>query len=125
MDQGSLPDDVKKRVIEILETIVDPEIGIDVYNLGLIYNVQILNDKNVKIEMTFTTSFCPISTILPLMIIEQLKEKLGLDVDIEIIYDPPWTPARMTEKGRELFKNRFGYDIVEMYTQYTSREKEQ
>lgn len=124
MGQGVSYEDIKRKVIDVLETIVDPEIGIDVYNLGLIYDIQIVNEKTVRISMSFTTSFCPLATVIPLMIIDQLKEKLGLDVDIELVYDPPWTPARMTEKGRELFKNRFGYDIVELYAQYTTKERE-
>lgn len=109
--------EIKERVVEVLESIVDPEIGIDVYNLGLIYDIQVLDDKHVKIYMGLTTMFCPLATVLPLMVIDQLREKLGIDADIEIVYDPPWTPLRMTEKGRSAFKERFGYDIVETYLQ--------
>jgi metal-sulfur cluster biosynthetic enzyme len=57
------------------------------------------------------------------MIIDQLKEKLNLDADVDIVYDPPWTPLKMTEKGRALFKERFGYDIVELYKQTTMGQK--
>lgn len=116
-------DELKKRIIEVLETVVDPEIGIDVYNLGLIREIKILGEKQVKIGMTLTTMFCPLATTIPLMIIDQLKEKLGVDVDIDIIYDPPWSPTDMTEKGRELFKQRFGYDIVEMYSKTSMENK--
>lgn len=115
--------ELRRKIIEVLETIVDPEIGIDVYNLGLIYDIKPIDKKTVKISMTLTTAFCPLATVLPLMIIEQLKEKLGLDVDIDLVYDPPWTPMKMTEKGRELFKERFGYDIVEMYERSISTQE--
>lgn len=121
MDQEEL----KKKIIEILEEIQDPEIGIDVYNLGLIRNIEILDEKRVRISMTLTTLFCPLASVIPLTIIDQLKERLGLDADINIVYDPPWTPADMTEKGRELFKNKFGYDIVEMYKRTTEETKEE
>ncbi|MEM3346257.1 MAG: metal-sulfur cluster assembly factor, partial [Desulfurococcaceae archaeon] len=92
-------DTIKQRIVEILETIIDPELGVDVYNLGLVYNIDVINDKHVKITMTLTTPFCPLASIIPLMIIDQLKEKLRIDADIDITYDPPWTPLRMTEKG--------------------------
>ncbi|MEM1618078.1 MAG: metal-sulfur cluster assembly factor [Desulfurococcaceae archaeon] len=118
-------DTIKQRIVEILETIVDPELGVDVYNLGLVYNIDVIDDKHVKITMTLTTPFCPLASIIPLMIIDQLKEKLRIDADIDIIYDPPWTPLRMTEKGRQLFKERFGYDIVEMYQSTLRREQEE
>lgn len=116
-------EELRKKIVEILETVVDPEIGIDVYNLGLIYDIKPIDEKTVKISMTLTTAFCPLATVLPLMVIEQLKEKLGIDADIDIVYDPPWTPSRMTEKGRMLFKERFGYDIVEMYERSSSLQE--
>ncbi|MEM2014545.1 MAG: metal-sulfur cluster assembly factor [Desulfurococcaceae archaeon] len=118
-------DTIKQRIVEILETIIDPELGVDVYNLGLVYNIDVIDDKHVKITMTLTTPFCPLASIIPLMIIDQLKEKLRIDADIDITYDPPWTPLRMTEKGRQLFKERFGYDIVEMYQSTLRREQEE
>ncbi|MGC8953685.1 MAG: metal-sulfur cluster assembly factor [Desulfurococcus sp.] len=119
-----MSEELKKKIVEVLETITDPEIGIDVYNLGLIYDIQVVNDKTVKITMSFTTMFCPLASTLPLMIIDALKEKLGIDADIDIVYDPPWTPLRMTEKGRVLFKERFGYDIVEEYVRSQQETRE-
>lgn len=116
--------DLKERVVKVLETIVDPEIGIDIYNLGLIYNIEILDEKKVKIDMSLTTMFCPLATTLPLMVIDQLKEVLNVDADINIVYDPPWTPLRMTPKGREMFKERFGYDIVEQYQKSLDQKQE-
>lgn len=119
-----MSEDLKKKVVEVLETVLDPEIGIDVYNLGLIYSIDVIDEKHVKISMGLTTAFCPLSTVIPLMIIDQLKERLGVDADIDIVYDPPWTPLRMTDKGRTMFKERFGYDIVEIYAQSTRTDKE-
>ncbi|MEM1628555.1 MAG: metal-sulfur cluster assembly factor [Desulfurococcaceae archaeon] len=119
-----MTEELKKKVIEILENIIDPEIGIDIYNLGLIYDIQIIDEKHVKISMGFTTTFCPLATYIPLMVIDQLKDKLGVDTDIDIVYDPPWNPTKMTEKGRALFKERFGYDIVETYIQSTRTDRE-
>ncbi len=107
--------ELRKKIISILETITDPEIGIDLWNLGLIYDIKIIDNKHVKIQMGLTTPFCPLANILPMMVAEELKKKLGVDAEIELVYDPPWTPERMTEKGRRIFKERFGYDIVEEY----------
>ncbi len=112
---NGVKEELKKKIISILETIADPEIGIDVYNLGMIYDIEVINDKHVRIKMTLTTPFCPLANILPMMIVEELKRKLDIETDIELVFDPPWTPEKMTEKGRRIFKERFGYDIVEEY----------
>ena len=114
---------LRLEILKIRESTVDPEIGIDVVNLGLIYDVQILDNRVVKIKMTLTSAYCPLSTYIPLMIIDQLKEKLNVDADVELVYDPPWTPLKMTDKGRRLFKERFGYDIVELYRQTSGEQK--
>ncbi|MEM0379911.1 MAG: metal-sulfur cluster assembly factor [Desulfurococcaceae archaeon] len=107
--------DLKNKVISILETIVDPEIGIDVYNLGMIYDIEVIDDKHIKIKLTLTTPICPLANIIPMLIIEELKNKLGVETNLELVFDPPWTPDKMTEKGRRLFKEKYGYDIVEAY----------
>lgn len=106
-------ENVKKRIIGVLETVIDPEIGIDIYNLGLIYSIEIIDDKHVKIKMGLTTAFCPLANILPAIAKEQIKKHLDMDADIELVYEPPWTPEKMTEKGRRMFMERYGYDIVE------------
>lgn len=104
-------EELRKRVIEVLETIVDPEIGIDVYNLGMIRSIDI-NDK-IRIKMTLTTIFCPLISVLPLIVRERVKKEIGMDVEVELVFDKPWTPLMMTEKGRRMFKEKYGYDIVE------------
>ncbi|WP_440059545.1 metal-sulfur cluster assembly factor [Thermogladius sp. 4427co] len=115
-------EELKKKIIEILETIADPEIGIDVYNLGMIYGIDI-EGNTVKIKMTLTTPFCPLASMIPLMIEEEIKKNLNMDVAIEIVYDPPWNPTMMTEKGRRMFIERFGYDIVEEYRRQQESER--
>jgi len=115
---------IREEVIKVLENVVDPEIGIDVYNLGMIYGIDVIDDKHVKIKMTLTTPLCPLVNILPMMVVEEIKSKLGLETDIEIVYDPPWTPLMMTEKGRRIFKERYGYDIVDAYKRMYSNVNE-
>ena len=82
----------KDKVIEILKTCMDPEIGIDLWTLGLIYNIDI-QDKIINIKMTFTTPFCPYGP----MMIEEIEEKiaeLGSEAKIEVVFDPPWEPPQ-------------------------------
>ncbi len=111
------------KIISVLETIADPEIGIDVYNLGMIYGIEVIDEKHVKIKMTLTTPFCPLANILPMLVVEELKRKLGIEADVEIVMEPPWSPEMMTEKGRRLFKERYGYDIVEEYKKAYSAQQ--
>jgi metal-sulfur cluster biosynthetic enzyme len=82
----------KEEVIEVLKKVNDPEIGIDVWTLELIYNVDV-EDNKANIKMTFTTPMCPYGP----MLVEEIKSKIreiGVeDVDIEITFDPPWQPS--------------------------------
>ncbi|MEM2235056.1 MAG: metal-sulfur cluster assembly factor, partial [Desulfurococcaceae archaeon] len=94
---------------------LDPEIGIDLYNLGMIYDVEVIDENSVKIRMGLTTALCPLASIIPIIVVDELKRRLGIDASIEIVYDPPWTPLRMTERGRRLFIEKYGYDIVGDY----------
>lgn len=81
----------KKDIIKVLKTVDDPEIMVDVYSLGLIYDIKI--EKNiVKIKMTFTTPMCPYGPMMLDMIESAIKEKHKVNVDIEIVFDPPWEP---------------------------------
>ncbi len=116
--------ELTKKVISVLETIADPEIGIDVYNLGMIYGIDIVDEKHVKIKMTLTTPFCPLANILPMLVVEEIKRKLGMEADVEIVVEPPWSPEMMTEKGRKMFKERYGYDIVEEYRKAYGSQKQ-
>ena len=93
----------KTAVIKKLKEVIDPELGINLVDLGLIYSV-IIKGKNVVIKMTFTTPACPLGGYL----IDQVKEKTGSiegvkNVNVELVWDPPWTYERMNKKIRELF----------------------
>ena len=94
----------KKQVFKKLEEVIDPEIGINLVDLGLIYDVLVKNGKNAIVKMTFTTPACPLGGYL----IDQVKEKVGAikgieTVDVEMVWDPPWTIERMNKKVRDLF----------------------
>ena len=83
----------KEQVIEIMKTCNDPELNVDIYTLGLIYNID-LNNEDLKIKMTFTSPMCPYGP----MIVEELKEKLeklGVKkVEVVIVFNPPWQPSQ-------------------------------
>ena len=91
----------KKEIIEILKTCYDPEIPIDLWNLGLIYNISI-NNKNVSITMTLTTPGCSMAQYMA----DDVKNKIQSlkqieNVDVQITFDPIWQPEMMTDEGKE------------------------
>jgi metal-sulfur cluster biosynthetic enzyme len=94
----------EEEVWEALRVVTDPEIGIDVVNLGLVYGVDI-NDSSVKVRMTLTSMGCPATGLIEF----QAKEAVGTvdgvdDVVVEFSFDPPWSPDRMTEEGRDMLQ---------------------
>ena len=88
-------------VIAVLKTVFDPEIPVDIYELGLIYAVEIAEDGKVKVEMTLTTPSCPSAQELPSQVEEAVRAVPGVtDVTVEVVWDPPWDPSRMSEDAR-------------------------
>jgi FeS assembly SUF system protein len=88
-------------VIAVLKTVFDPEIPVDIYELGLIYAVEIGDDGHVKVEMTLTTPSCPSAQELPSQVEEAVRAVPGVtDVTVEVVWDPPWDQSRMSEDAR-------------------------
>lgn len=88
-------------VISVMKTVFDPEIPIDIYELGLIYAVEIADDGAVKVEMTLTTPSCPSAQELPAQVDEAVRAVPGVtDVVVEVVWDPPWDQTRMSEDAR-------------------------
>ena len=109
-------DEIRRRVIEALKNTYDPEIPINVWDLGLIYGLEISDDGVVRIRMTLTTPGCPIANMIVYYVVEAVQSVDGVrDVDVELVFEPPWDPTRMTKDGREKFKEIYGYDIVNEY----------
>lgn len=92
---------LKNKIVEILRTVYDPEIPVDIYELGLVYAVDIDKDANVRIEMTLTSPGCPVAGSLPLEVEQKIRGVDGVnDVKVEIVWDPPWTPERMSQAAK-------------------------
>ena len=94
-------DQLEKLIVETLKTVYDPEIPVDIYELGLIYGIEISPAGKVDVKMTLTSPACPVAEILPVEIDKKIRTIDGVtDVEIEIVWDPPWSPERMSEAAR-------------------------
>ena len=94
-------DELKERIVEVLKTIYDPEIPVDIYELGLIYNIDI-DERNVAhIKMTLTSPGCPVAGSLPGEVEANIRSVVGIkDVDVELVWDPPWGMEMMSEEAK-------------------------
>ena len=91
----------KEKIIEEIKKIYDPELPVNIYELGLIYDIAIENDKIAKIKMTLTTPNCPVAESLPKEVKEGAMQVNGIEnVDLELVWDPPWTKDMMSEAAK-------------------------
>lgn len=96
-----VPVAAKDAVIEALKTVYDPEIPVDIYELGLIYELNLSEDGSARIVMTLTTPGCPVAGEMPGQVAEAVATLEGIgEVEVELTWDPPWTPERMSEDAR-------------------------
>ena len=90
-----------EKIVRVINTIFDPEIPVDIYELGLIYDVFVNEDYEVKVLMTLTTPNCPVAETLPLEVEEKIKSLDAVkDAEVEITFDPPWTQELMSEEAK-------------------------
>lgn len=90
-----------EKIVRVIKTIFDPEIPVDIYELGLIYDVFVNEDLDVKILMTLTTPNCPVAETLPLEVEEKVKSIDEVkDAMVEITFDPPWNQDLMSEEAK-------------------------
>jgi len=88
-------------IVAALKTVYDPEIPADIYELGLIYKVDIADDRKVTVDMTLTTPNCPSAAELPAMVENAVASVPGVgEVKVNVIWDPPWDPSRMSDEAR-------------------------
>ncbi len=95
------PSQIKDGVVQVLKTVYDPEIPVDIYELGLIYEVDVRDDHSVYIKMTLTSPMCPVAEILPPEVEEKARGCPGVsDVQLDLVWEPPWSPDMMSEAAR-------------------------
>jgi FeS assembly SUF system protein len=93
--------EIGDKIVEVLKTIYDPEIPVDIYELGLIYDVFVNDNDEVKILMTLTSPNCPVAETLPIEVEEKVKTLDEVkNAEVEITFDPPWTQDMMSEEAK-------------------------
>ena len=93
--------ELKNKIIAEIKKIYDPEIPVNIYELGLIYKIDICDEKKVNIEMTLTSPNCPVAESLPKMVKDNvLKIEEVSDVDLKLVWSPPWTKDMMSEAAK-------------------------
>lgn len=101
LKKKSSQDDLKERVIAGLKTVFDPEIPVNVYDLGLIYEIAISDENHVDIQMTLTSPGCPVAQTFPGTIEQAVNQVEGVkDCTVELVWEPMWTQERMSEAAR-------------------------
>ncbi|ARQ01985.1 SUF system Fe-S cluster assembly protein [Pseudorhodoplanes sinuspersici] len=92
---------MSEDIVSALKTVYDPEIPADIYELGLIYKVDIKDDRTVDVDMTLTTPNCPAAAELPMMVENAVASVQGVGpVTVQVVWDPPWDPSRMSDEAR-------------------------
>ena len=94
-------DDFTTKLVTALKTVYDPEIPVDIYELGLIYKVDVADNKDVTVDMTLTAPNCPVAGEMPQNVKAALQLVDGIgEVTVNMTFDPPWTPERMSEEAK-------------------------
>jgi FeS assembly SUF system protein len=92
---------IEAQVIEMMKTCYDPEIPVNIYELGLVYDVKVDESGGVSVKMTLTTPHCPVAQSLPQEVEEKIRSVPGVkSATVEVVWDPPWNPGMMTEAAK-------------------------
>jgi len=92
---------IKDKIIAEIKKIYDPEIPVNIYDLGLIYNIEVKNENEVAVEMTLTSPNCPVAESLPRMVKENINAVEGVNkVNLKLVWTPPWTKEMMSEEAK-------------------------
>ncbi len=95
----------KDEIIEVLRTICDPEIVINIYDLGLVYDIRQLENGDVEVDMTLTAPTCPVAGILPRQAAQALAQLKGVGrATVNLVWEPAWTPDRLTEEAKAILE---------------------
>ena len=95
------PEQIRERIVDVLRTVYDPEIPVDIYELGLVYEVGVDEGGRAAIRMTLTSPMCPVAGELPLEVEAKVRAVPGVTAAaVELVWDPPWSPERMSETAK-------------------------
>lgn len=95
------PEELEETIVEVLRTIFDPEIPVNIYDMGLIYGVALDDDRNAEVTMTLTSPSCPVAETLPVEVEQKVRSVPGVtDAKVNLVWEPQWTPDKMTEAAR-------------------------
>ncbi len=102
MEENASPsEEVKVKIVETLKTVFDPEIPVNIYELGLIYTLEVDDSGVVAIKMTLTSPMCPVAGTLPPEVETKVRQVAGVTAcKVDLVWDPPWDPSKMTEAAR-------------------------
>ena len=96
-----MTNNIKNKVVEEIKKIFDPEIPVNIYELGLIYKIEADEKNKINIDMTLTSPNCPVAESLPNQVKESIMAIEGVsDVELNIVWEPPWTPEKMSEAAK-------------------------
>lgn len=92
---------IRDRIIAVLKTVYDPEIPVDIYELGLVYGVDVTDDGEAHVTMTLTTPMCPVAETLPPEVEDKVRNVMGVkDCSLDLVWDPPWSVDMMSDSAR-------------------------
>ena len=101
MPENPTREEIKERIIEVMKTIYDPEIPVNIYELGLIYDIHIDDEYRVHIKMTLTAPGCPVAGMLVQQVENGVRSVQGVkDVKVDLVWDPPWSPEMMSDAAK-------------------------
>ncbi len=118
---------IKRKIVEALRTVYDPEIPVNIYDLGLVYEINITDEPKAKIRLGVTAPGCPVTMQIAYMAEEAIRQNVPelKDVEVELDLETLWDPRRVTEEGRKLLMELFGYDVVEEWIKRYDEMKKQ
>jgi len=94
------PGELREPIIEALRKVYDPEIPVNIYDLGLVYGIEIASNGDCHIDMTLTAPACPVAGMMPAMVKDAVAQVEGIgEVQVDLVWDPPWTQDRMSEEA--------------------------
>ncbi len=94
---------IELEIRQFLYSVMDPEVELNIVDLGLIYSITYDGDKKVHIEMTFSTPACPLGEVIVMNVKQSINNKFpDFEIDVQIVFDPPWSPDLISEKGKTL-----------------------